>query len=126
MKIFGREPAFYTSLLAAALSVILSIDKFDLTPEQAACIVAVATAVLGFYTAWVTDETLLGVGTGLAQSVLALAVAYGADLTTDKTTAIIAFVTVLLGGYERTQNSPAAIPGFTSGVRAPAAPPPPA
>ena len=114
MKIFGREPAWWTSLIAAVLAVALSIDKFSLDPEQVALIMAVVTAAFGVYTAYVTDETMLSFIVGLAQSVLALAVGFGLDLSTDLSAALIALVTIVAGGYERTQNTPAVTPSFST------------
>jgi len=118
MKIFGREPAVYTGLLAAVLALVVSIDKFDFSAEEAAAIMGVIFAVLGVYTAWVTDQTLLGVFIGLAEAVIACAAVYGFDLTVDQTGAVMALITSAAGFAQRTQVSPAATPSLT-GIRAP-------
>jgi len=118
MKIFGREPAVYTGLLAAVLALVVSIDKFDFSAEEAAAIMGVIFAVLGVYTAWVTDQTLLGVFIGLAEAVIAWAAVYGWDLTTDQTAGVMAVITAVAGVVQRTQVSPVATPNLT-GIRAP-------
>lgn len=112
MKIFGREPAFYTGFFEAVLVLLLSLHTFDLTAEKIALIMAVVTTVLGFYTAWVTKDTLLGVGIGATKAILALAVAYKLNLSADTVAAIIGVVTVALGSYQRTQTAPVIKPNF--------------
>ncbi len=106
VSVFGREPAFYVGLVEAALVLLLSFNLFGLSQESAAAIVAVVTFGLGFYTAYVTRETLLGVGTGLAKSIVALFVAFGLDLSGNQTAAIIALAVFILGSFQRTQATP--------------------
>lgn len=110
MKIFGREPAFWVALVEAFLALLLSFDLFKLTPERTSLIVAVVMAAFGFYTAYVTKDTMLGVGVGLAKALLALGVGFGLNLTTNQTGVILAFITVALGGYQRSQTMPLAVP----------------
>lgn len=112
VKVFGREPAFYVGLVEAVLALLLSLNVLGLTTETVGAIVAVVVTGLGFYTAYVTKDTLLGVGVGLTKAVAALGVAYGLNLSENTTVAVIAVVTVLLGSYQRTQTSPTRLPGF--------------
>jgi len=106
--IFGREPAFYVGLTEAALAIALSFHFLGLTMDTEGVIMAVVVALLGFYTAWVTHQTLLGVGTGLAKALMALFVTFHMHLTDTQQTAIIAGVVFILGAFQRTQASPVA------------------
>lgn len=106
MKIFGREPAFYVGLVELVLALLLSINGFGLNQEQVAAIMAVVTLGLGVYTAWATKETLLGVGVGLAKSIIILFAAFGLALDENTTVAIIGLVAFLLGAFNRTQAHP--------------------
>lgn len=67
---------------------------------------AAVSAVFGVVTAYATRDTLLGAVTGLAKAVVALGVGYGLELTAEQTGALIAFVTVAVGFWQRTQTSP--------------------
>jgi uncharacterized membrane protein len=120
MKIFGREPSVWIGLIEAALAFILTTKLFgdNLSPETMGAIMACVVAVLGFYTAFVTKDTLLGVGVGLAKAVIALFAAYGLALSTDQTGALIALVTVVFGFFQRTQTSPLLTPSFKDGASA--------
>lgn len=119
MKIFGRDPAMWVALIEAALAMALSLNVFGLTHEKIALVVAVVAAVLGIYTAYVTNQTMLGVIIGLVKAVIALAVGYGFEFGPDKTAALLAFVTVLVGMYQRTQVSPVVKPNFNPRPAAP-------
>jgi len=101
--IFGREPAFWIGLLEACLVMVLSFNQLGLTQATIGAIMAVVTGALGFYTAYVTKQTLLGVGVGLAKSVLVLGTTFGLALTENQTAAIISVVTLGLGAFNRTQ-----------------------
>lgn len=106
VSIFGREPAFYVGLVEAVLVMALSFNFLGLTADTIAVIMAVVTGLLGFYTAYVTRQTLLGVGTGLAKSLVALGVAFGLHVTENQQAAIIALAVFILGAYQRTQATP--------------------
>jgi len=101
--IFGREPAFYVGLVEACLAIVLSFHLWGLTTDTEGVIMAAVVAAFGFYTAFVTHETLLGVGTGLAKAVLALFVTFGVHLNEANQTAIIALAVFILGAFQRTQ-----------------------
>ena len=107
-----REPAFWVGLIEAGLALILSFQILPITEAQMVLIMAVVTAGLGAYTAWRTKDTMLGVGVGFAKALLALGVGFGLTLTETQTGAIIAFVTVALGAFQRTQTAPLATGTF--------------
>lgn len=112
MKIFGREPAVYVGLIEGVLALLLSLNTFDLTHENVALIMAVVVALFGVYTAYVTRDTLLGVGSGLAKALLALAIGYGWEPGPDVTAAAIALVALTIAFFQRTQTTPLNTPTF--------------
>lgn len=127
--IFGREPAAWIGLIEALVTLILVLWPGLVSATMIALIMAVITAGLGFYTAWVTKDTMLGVTIGLLKAILALAAGFGLHLTADQTGAVIALVTVVLGLFQRTQTSPIPDPSFqsmsSSTIPDPTEPPPP-
>lgn len=112
MRIFGRDPAAWTAAIAAVLALLLSFDKFGLTSENVALIMAAVTAFLGLVTAFYTKRAGLAAAIGFTKAALALAAGYGLALTTDQTSGVIMVVTVVLGLFGWTQNEPATDPGF--------------
>lgn len=105
--IFGREPAFWIGLIEAILAFVLSLDLFSLSQDTLGIIMAVVTAAFGFYTAYVTHQTLLGVGVGLAKALIALLVVFNLNVSVDTSATLIALVTIALGAFNRTQATPA-------------------
>lgn len=113
--IFGREPAALVGLIEAVLAVLLAFG-LGITQDTFGPILALVTALAGVYTAWATQDTLLGVIVGLVKAVLVLAAVYGLTLSDAQTGALIALTTVVVGFFQRTQTSPSyfradAIPG---------------
>ena len=115
MKIFGREPAVFVGLIEAVLVLLLSFGLFDLTQNTIGLIMAVVVSAFGLYTAYVTNETLLGAAVGFVKAAFALAAVYGLALTTEQTGALIAVLTVTLGMYQRTHTSPLVNPNWDTG-----------
>lgn len=115
-KIFGREPAVIAGLVEAALALLISFGALAgigiRGQAELALVMAVVTGGLGVYVAWVTHATLLGVAVGFIKAVLALAAVYGLTLNIEQTGALIAFVTVALGLYQRGQTTPLEQPRF--------------
>lgn len=111
MKILGREPAFLVGVIEAVIALAVAFG-LDLTTEQTALVMAVVVSVFGVYTAYVTHDTLLGVGVGLAKAVLALAIGFGLKLSPDQIGTLLAFITVVAGFSHRTQTAPADTPSF--------------
>lgn len=112
MKIFGREPAVYVGLVEAVLALALSFGLFGLTQEQTGALVACTAALLGLYTAYVTQDTLLGAAVGFVKAALVVGVTFGFALTDEQNGAVIALVAVVIGFWQRTQTSPADEPSF--------------
>lgn len=105
MKIFGREPALILGLVAAGIQLFSALI-LPLSVGQQGVLNAVAVGVIGFVTAVsVSSERAAAALIGLAQSVLACALAFGLDLAPDAQGAIMAFVTALASAFVRTQVS---------------------
>ena len=112
MKIFGREPAVIAGTVEAGLVLLLSFGLFNLTQDTIGLIMAVVTAALGLYVAYVTSETLLAAVLAFIKAALALSAVYGFSLSVEQTGALLAFVSVAFGFYQRTQTSPLVNPSF--------------
>jgi hypothetical protein len=115
-KIFGREPAVISSLIEAALALAISFHLLAWAhiggQAELALVMAVVSSGLGLYVAWVTRATLLGVAIGLIKALIALAAVYGLTISVEQTGTLIAFLTVLIGLFHRTQTTPLAQPAF--------------
>jgi hypothetical protein len=105
MTIFGREPAVILGLVAAVVQLV-SATAFPLTPDQQGVINAVAVALAGVITAFAvsTDAGFAAVA-GLVKAVIALALAFGLDLSPDLQSAIMVVVTAIGAFFVRTQVS---------------------
>lgn len=118
-KIFGREPAVIASLIEAGLAMLVAFGLLTSLgikgQAELALVMAVVSSGLGIYVAWVTRATLLGVAIGFTKALIALGAVYGLTLTIEQTGALIAFLTVALGLFQRTQTTPAAQPSFDLG-----------
>lgn len=105
-KLFGRNPAFFAGLTAAIVSVLTTIPSLGLSVESGAAITAFVAAALGFYTAFQTHQTMLAVGTGLAQAFFVLLAAFKLDVAPDLQTTLIALIPFALGLFQHSQSIP--------------------
>lgn len=112
MKILGREPVAWLTLLKATIMLALVLGIIHVSTEQVGQIMAVAAAAIGVLTAYLTHNVALGVITGLVEAVVALAVGFGAHITPDQLAIFLLFVTALFGFFQRTQTGPADVVGF--------------
>jgi hypothetical protein len=105
MLILGREPMQWLGLLSAAISLFSAI-VLPLSVAQQGAVIAVATAVLGIVGAFaVSAESAAPLVAGFVQSVMALALAFGLDLTPEVQGSVMAFVAGAVAWYLRTQVS---------------------
>jgi hypothetical protein len=109
VTIFGREPAVWVGLIESALTVLLAFG-LGISPETYGPWLAIFVALGGVVTAWATRDTLLSALLGAIKAGLVLFTVYGLSLTDQQQGAIIAFATVLIGGWLRTQTTPTAKP----------------
>jgi hypothetical protein len=112
MKLFGRDPAAWASVIEAALLCALAFGLFGLTSDQVALIMAAVSAGLGLVTAIYTKRAGLSAAIGFLKAAIALAAGYGLVLTENETTTLIGLATVVLGLFNWSHNSPAEQPGF--------------
>lgn len=112
MKIFGRDPAMWATVIQATLLTLLSFGLFHLTTDTVALIMAAVNAGFGLIVAWYTKRAGLSAALGLLQAVIALAAGYGWTLTDAQTTGLIGLATVVLGLFNWDRNSPAVNPGL--------------
>jgi nicotinamide riboside transporter PnuC len=100
---FGREPAQWIGLLSAAVALFSAI-VFPLSVEQQGALIAVATAAFGIAGALaVSGEKAAPLVAGFVQSVLALALSFGLELSPEVQGSVMAFIAAGVGWYLRTQ-----------------------
>lgn len=116
MKIFGKEPAAWVGLIEAALVMTVALGLVHITSNQTSLIMAAVVAVFGVVVAYYTKDTMLGVLVGLTKALIALALGFGFTLSPAVTASLIAFVSVAVSFFQRTQTSPATVPSFASSV----------
>ncbi|MDR3084568.1 MAG: hypothetical protein LBV60_27255 [Streptomyces sp.] len=109
MKIFGREPAAFTALIAVAIKLLAAFGV-GLSPDQQAVLNAVAAAGVGLAVAVMAHDALAAPMYGLAQAALALAVGFGLHWTADQQAIVLSFVQVVIAMFVRTQVT-ARVPG---------------
>ncbi len=99
-----REPALTAiSLMPPAVGALL-LFLADLTVDQQNAINAVAVAVAGLVTAaLVASDRLAPAILGFAAAILTLLAAYGFALSEAQSTAVMGFLSLLVGAYVRTQ-----------------------
>ena len=108
IRVFGREPAVFLGLAEAtlALFVVLAGAPLGLDANFTVVALAVVSAGVGLYSAWATEETLLGVGTGLTKALIGLSLYFGLDLSLETQATVVAFTAAAIGFWQRTQTSP--------------------
>lgn len=112
VKVFGREPAVLLGLIGSAIALFVVLFGADLSLDGdfTAVAMAVVSAALGFYSAWATRDTLLGVSVGLVKALISLGLYFGLDLSVELQAAVMLFVESFVGFWQRTQTSPLADP----------------
>lgn len=102
-KILGREVAVWSAFIAASVQV-LSALFLDFTTEEQGLINAAAALILGGVAALaVSVEKAVPFAIGAVQAVLAVAVAFGYNITPEQTSAVAAFVAGAAAFFIRTQ-----------------------
>ncbi len=102
-NIFLRDPSVIIAVLASVAQVLV-VFNLGLTPETSALVIAAITAAGGIVTAVsVSKDKLLAAITGFAQSLFALLLGFGVELSADQVSALMAVVTVVAGAFLRTQ-----------------------
>jgi hypothetical protein len=101
--LWGREPAQWLAVIAATIALVSS-QWWHLTNDQQGTLNAAIAAGFGIATALsVAKEKAAALVAGFAQSLIALALAFGADLSPDLQSTIMTFVITGVAWYLRTQ-----------------------
>lgn len=108
MKIFGREPSLWISLIGTVLSLVAGFGMDWLSPEQAALVVVVLNAVLAAVNALAVRPVSPVAFTYLVGAVAALVAAYGVEVSQSMVGAVNAAVLALLGLLLRGNVTPVA------------------
>lgn len=100
--LLGREPAAWLTLFAVAVK-LFSAFVINVDINTQAWVNAAAAAGMGLLIAILTKDGVVAAILGLVQAGLALAVGLGLDWSADKQGLVLAFVSLVLGAYDRTQ-----------------------
>lgn len=106
MKIFGREPTLWIAVLNAVVILLGTFGFHLLTGEQAALVVVAINAVFGAINALAVRPISPVAFTYAVGAVVALAAAYGLNLSIETIAAINALVIPILAVVSRGQVSP--------------------
>jgi len=99
----SRNPAVFVALAAAIIQFVGDFVS-PLTVDQVGVLNATVVAIAGIVTAiWVKHDGLVAALTGFAQSVIALAVAFGWGADASQQASIMALVTTAIGLWVHTQ-----------------------
>lgn len=102
MKWFGREPALFLALFAAAVKMLAAF-WIDLTVDQQAVLNAAAAAIVGLIVAFMVGDGIQAAILGFAQAALALGIGFGLHMTADNQAVLMSFVAVAVSMFVRTQ-----------------------
>lgn len=105
MKILGREPALWLSLVSVGVQLVTAFG-LDLSTGQQASINALAAAVVGLLTAVAVHDGVAAAILGLLQAAIALAVGFGLRWSPDQQSVVLTFTAALIGMFVRTQVTP--------------------
>ncbi len=97
MKIFGREPSFWVTIIGAVLAFLVTYNLDGLSNVQAAGIMGVLVALVGALNAWMTLPRGPGIFNGLLAAVVGLLVTYGFDISHEQVAALDAML-LAIGG----------------------------
>lgn len=100
--LFGREPAAWLTLFAVAVK-LFSAFVIEVDEATQAYVNAAAAAGMGVLIAWITKDGLVAAILGLVQAFMSLAVGLGLDWDVATQAVVLSFVSLALGGYDRTQ-----------------------
>lgn len=102
VKLFGREPAAWLSLVAIAVKLLAAFG-LNVTSDQQAAVNAIAAAAVGLTVAVMAHDALAAPLYGFAQAGIALAVGFGLHWSADQQAVVLSFVQVAVAMFVRTQ-----------------------
>ncbi len=106
MKLFGRDPTLWLSLISSVVILLGTFSFHWLTGQQAALIVVAINAIAGAANAYLVRPIAPAAFTYAVGSILAVAGAYGLNLTIEQVAALNAVVVPALALLTRGQVSP--------------------
>lgn len=92
MKIFGREPTLYVTLIGAVLSYLVMLGINGLSDLQAAAIMGVLTTIVGVLNGVLVRPFNPALFNGLIAALAGVVVAYGFNMTPDQVAGMQAIV----------------------------------
>lgn len=117
VRIFGREPVVISNAIEGILAALLAFHMLGFvgidSAEEIAIVMAVVSASLGLYVAYVTKDTLLAGVLALVKAVVALIAAYGYDLSAEQLAQLLAAITVVFALWHSNRTGPAEVPSLS-------------
>ncbi|QMU77175.1 hypothetical protein GXW83_17150 [Streptacidiphilus sp. PB12-B1b] len=102
MKVFGREPVLWLSLLAIIVKVGSAV-VFHASGDQQAVVNAVAAALAGLGMALSTHDGIAAAVLGLVQAMVALGVGFGLHWSPSEQAMVMSTAAAVVGMFTRTQ-----------------------
>jgi len=103
MKIFGREPTLYVTLIGAVLSYVVTLQIDGLSDLQAAAIMGCLTSLVGVLNGFLVKPFNPALFNGLIAAAAGVVIAYGFDVSTAQVAGIQA-IAVAAGGLWATRD----------------------
>lgn len=115
MKIFGRDPTLWLTLIGAVLSYLVMLQINGLSDLQAAAIMGALTAAVGVLNGVMVRPFNPALFNGLVAAVVGVLVAYGANISPEQVTGLQAIIMAAGGLWAvRQQVTPKADPVATA------------
>jgi uncharacterized protein (DUF697 family) len=102
MKILGREPALWLSLLAIVVKLSTAFG-LDLSDKQQAVVNAFAVAIVGLLVALSVHDGVNAAVLGLIQAGMSLAIGFGLHWSPDQQSTVMSLASALIAMWTRTQ-----------------------
>ena len=102
MRLFGREPALWLTLIAIIIKLIAAF-WIDLSVLQQSALNAIAAAACGILIAAIVGDGINAAILGFIQAVLALAIGFGLHIDPDNQALIMAAAATIAAMFVRTQ-----------------------
>lgn len=107
MKIFGREPTLWISVVSSLILLVSTYGLDLLNPDQATLIVVAINALAAAVNAWTVRPISPTTFTYAVGAILAVATSYGLNFTPEQIVAVNATIVPVLALLARGQVSPA-------------------
>lgn len=106
VKVFGREPTLWLAVISSIIVLLGTFSLHWLTGQQAALIVVAINAIAGAVNAFTVRPIAPAAFTYATASIIAVAGAYGLNLTIEQVASVNALVVPMLALLSRNQVSP--------------------